>query len=94
MPDYTKDQIHNLEALIGPKKNIYVCVNHKIKKGIEERDCIIINTERLIEDRTLGRVRKMFKKALNFDSVSFNIDELELGKSLKMVEGIEYPESQ
>ncbi|RIB27844.1 hypothetical protein C2G38_2323313 [Gigaspora rosea] len=95
MPDYTKDQIHDLEALIDPKKNIYVCVNHKIKKGIEKRDCIIINTEKLIEDRTLGRVCRMFKKALNFDSVFlFNIDELELRNSLKMVKGIEYPELQ
>ncbi|CAG8727785.1 41003_t:CDS:1, partial [Gigaspora margarita] len=92
MPDYTKDQIHNLETLIDFKKNVYVCVDHKNK----ERDCIKINTKTLIEDHTLGKVRNMFKKALNVDSdsVSLNIDKLNLGTSLKMVEGIELSESQ
>ncbi|CAJ0762441.1 19715_t:CDS:1, partial [Entrophospora sp. SA101] len=44
--------------------------------------------------KMLKKVRMMFKEALDFDASSFSTNELELGGSLQLTEGIELDESQ
>nr|CAG8535359.1 7706_t:CDS:2 [Entrophospora candida] len=88
MPECTNNQINELEALIGSKKIIYGWVNHVDKKKY------MIDTKFLTKDKMLKKVRMMFKEDLDFDISSFSANELELGGSLQLTEGIELDESQ
>ncbi|CAH1761106.1 6983_t:CDS:2 [Entrophospora sp. SA101] len=91
MPECTNNQINELEALIGSKKIIYGWVNHR--KTIDKKK-YMIDTKFLMKDKMLKKVRMMFKEALDFDASSFSTNELELGGSLQLTEGIELDESQ
>nr|CAG8454115.1 7996_t:CDS:2 [Entrophospora candida] len=89
MPGCTASQIDKLEDLIGPKKIIYGWVN---KKNTDKKK-YTIDTKFLMKDKTLKKVRMMFKEALDFDTSSFNA-RIKLRGSLQLTEGIELAESQ
>ncbi|CAJ0843131.1 1865_t:CDS:2 [Entrophospora sp. SA101] len=89
MPGCTTSQIDKLEALIGPKKIIYGWVN---KKNTDKKK-YTIDTKFLMKDKTLKKVRMMFKEALDFDTSSFNA-MIKLRGSLQLAESIELAESQ
>jgi GTPase Era involved in 16S rRNA processing len=91
MPDYTEDKLDEFKVQIGSKKVVYRYVNHK------KSDKHTINTNHLTHDKTLKKVRMMFKEALNIDTPDtspFKISDLKLGKSLQFAEDIEIPASQ
>ncbi|CAI2179590.1 9418_t:CDS:2 [Funneliformis geosporum] len=89
MPGYTQNQINDFEKLVGSRKVVYGYVNHR---NVKDKKKYVIDTHQLTIDNTLKRVRMMFKEAL--DAPMFNIiDELSLGESLQMSEGIENVES-
>ncbi|RIA94620.1 hypothetical protein C1645_873356 [Glomus cerebriforme] len=91
MPGCTEHHIRDFEALIGPKKVVYGCVNNK---NIIGKKKYTIDTNFLTQDKTLKKVRNMFKDALYTGTSSFRADELKLGRSLQFTEGIKFSLSQ
>ncbi|CAI2191460.1 19664_t:CDS:1, partial [Funneliformis geosporum] len=91
MPGCTENQIDEFEAIVDPKKVIYGCVNHR---KFPDKKKYTIDIKSLTKDKTLKKVRMMFKEALSFDTSFFNAEELRLGRSLQLTEGIELTESQ
>ncbi|CAB4487161.1 uncharacterized protein OCT59_001246 [Rhizophagus irregularis] len=91
MPECTQNQIDEFEAIVDPKKVIYGCVNHR---KFPDKKKYTIDIKSLMKDKTLKKVRMMFKEALSFDSLFFNAEELRLGSSLQLAKSIEFNESQ
>ncbi|CAB5387394.1 hypothetical protein RhiirA1_438173 [Rhizophagus irregularis] len=91
MPGYTENKLDEFKAQIGSTKVVCRYVSD-IKDGKH-----IINVNRLTQDKTLKKVRMMFKEALdidNSDTSPFKISELNLGKTLQFAEDIEFHASQ
>ncbi|PKB98172.1 hypothetical protein RhiirA5_465520 [Rhizophagus irregularis] len=90
MPGYTQNQIKDFEELVGPRKVVFGYVNHR---NVRDKKKYAIDTNHLMQDRTLKKVRMMFKEALDISTVDI-VNALRLGESLQMTEGIEIRESQ
>jgi hypothetical protein len=91
MPKYTEDKLDEFKDQIGFKKVVYGYVNHK------KSDKYTIDTSQLMYDKTLKKVRMMFKEALRIDTQDtspFKTSKLKLGKSLQCAEDIEPYASQ
>ncbi|RHZ83940.1 hypothetical protein Glove_86g224 [Diversispora epigaea] len=88
MPGYDERQKNIIDALIDDKKSVYCRVDSK------NRTKHSIDTGSLTKDRTLKKVRMMFKEALDFDASTFEVNKLKLERSLQLTEEIEFPESQ
>ncbi|RGB30800.1 hypothetical protein C1646_817692 [Rhizophagus diaphanus] len=92
MPGHTENKLDEFKVQIGSTKVVYGHVSDNKKNGK-----YVININHLTHDKTLKKVRMMFKEALdidNSDTSSFKINELKLGKSLQFAEDIESHESQ
>ncbi|PKK68404.1 hypothetical protein RhiirC2_867289 [Rhizophagus irregularis] len=91
MSGYTENELNEFKVQIGSKKVVYGYVSD------EKKDKHTINTNHLMHDRTMKKVRMMFKEALdidNSDTSPFKISEIKLGKSLQFSEDIEFHVSQ
>ncbi|GES87321.1 interferon-induced very large GTPase 1-like [Rhizophagus clarus] len=92
MPGHSENKLDEFKVQIGSKKAIYGHVNG------EKGGKYIINTNNLTQDKTLKKVRMMFKEALHIDTdisdTSFKVNELKLGNSLQFAEDIEIEASQ
>ncbi|PKK72960.1 hypothetical protein RhiirC2_864728 [Rhizophagus irregularis] len=91
MPGYTENKLNEFKAQIGSTKVVYGYVSDS-KNGKH-----VINVNHLTHDKTLKKVRTMFKEALDIgdsDTSSFKISELKLGKTLQIAEDIEFHTSQ
>ncbi|CAB5204505.1 unnamed protein product [Rhizophagus irregularis] len=105
MPGHTQNQIKDFEELVGSRKIVFGYVNHR--NGRDKKK-YAIDTNYLMQDKTLKKVRMMFKEALDAsfdiidtlrlgesqDASSIIINTLRLGESLRMTENIETRESQ
>ncbi|CAG8531608.1 10068_t:CDS:1, partial [Acaulospora morrowiae] len=95
MPGCTENQIAEFEAIVDPEKVVYGCVNHRnFPDKNPSKKKYTIDIKSLTKDKTLKKVRTMFKEALSFDTSLFNAEELRLGRSLQLTEGTELNESQ
>ncbi|GES73565.1 interferon-induced very large GTPase 1-like [Rhizophagus clarus] len=90
MPGYTQNQIKDFEKLVGPRKVVFGYVNHRNSK---DKKKYTIDTNYLMQDKTLKKVRMMFKEAIDISMVDI-VDEIKLGESLQMTEDIEILKSQ
>ncbi|CAB4409986.1 unnamed protein product [Rhizophagus irregularis] len=91
MPGYTENKLNEFKAQIGSTKVVYGYVSDS-KNGKH-----VINVNHLTHDKTLKKVRTMFKEALDIDDSDtspFKISELKLGKTLQIAEDIEFHTSQ
>ncbi len=77
MPGCTKNQINDLKTLIGSKKMIYGCVNHRT---FVNKTKYIIDTNLLTKDKTLKKVHMMFKEAIDFDTFFFQCQCIKIEK--------------
>jgi hypothetical protein len=69
---------------------IFGYVNHR---NVRDKKKYAIDINHLMQDRTLKKVRMMFKEALDISMVDI-VDTLILGESLQLTESIEICESQ
>lgn len=105
MPGHTQNQIKDFKELVGSRKIVFGYVNHR---NVRDKKKYAIDTNYLMQDKTLKKVRMMFKEALDAsfdiidtlrlgesqDASSNIINTLRLGESLQMTENIETRESQ
>ncbi|CAG8755547.1 1769_t:CDS:1, partial [Ambispora leptoticha] len=90
MPNCEQEEWNQFTKIVCPEKLIYAMVDSK--NG--ETDDLIIETQNLMKDEELQKICLMIKEALEYDSVKVNFENVTMGKTLKLAEGIDCVESQ